>query len=130
MDWEKEIRNLQKEISSVVGKLNDNVDEFWKKNIAGTKKPSTDITHSSKDVMINFHMHGVDRKKVFLVVDDDKVTLEAERKIKSKSRKSQSTYVERLFREITLPAGLNIERARHYWDGNMLTVIIPKKRLS
>ncbi len=130
MDWEKEIRNLQKEIGGVFGKLNDNVDEFWKKNIAGTKKPSTDITHSRKDVMINFHMNGVDRKKVFLVVDEKKVTLEAERKIKSKSRKAQSTYVERLFREVALPAGLSIDRARHHWDGDVLTVTIPKKRSS
>lgn len=106
------------------------MNDFWRKNIEAGTCPSSDITHGTKKVSINFYLPGIKRKNIMLLVDENKVTLEAYLKKKRRAKEGATTKIEKFYREISLPAGLNSEKSRQYWRNNMLTVEIPKKRKS
>ena len=120
-------------IITVVKKYKENLDRFFdrvnRSFFENYKRPKSNITQSSKGVTINIELPGIDKKDINLHLDEEKVDVHAEEKIKKIKKTSDTIETNIVFkgfhRMIKLPTGLDITKAEATFRNNTLLITIP-----
>ena len=94
-------------------------------------EPYGHITHNVKSVNLEFNLPGVKEKDLDLRINPKSVEIKAESK-SVKVKKERGNFSEtknylRYHRKISLPSGLNVEKAKARFTGGMLYIKIPKQ---
>lgn len=97
------------------------------------KQPMSEISQSSKEVVINIKLPGINKKNIGLEVRRNYVIVKAEAK-KKKVKRGKKKYSEiksfkGFYRKIALPGGLDIDNAKADFKGNILIINIPKLKI-
>lgn len=92
------------------------------------QKPSWGVDLEEKDdsVIARFEAPGFDAKEVELKQVGNELVLKAEHKTESKDKDRSEEKYSSLYRSITLPPGVNFEKAEARFQNGLLTVAIPK----
>jgi HSP20 family protein len=92
--------------------------------------PSVDVTENDKEVRIQAEMPGVSEKDVEVSLDDDVLTIRAEKKQERKEEREGVHFSERAFgtfqRSLRLPFQVNPERVEARFENGVLSVTLPK----
>jgi HSP20 family protein len=92
--------------------------------------PQVNVSETSKEVCITAELPGVSEKDIDVTLDDDVVTLRAEKKFERREEKENFHFVERSFgtfqRSLRLPFPLDPEQVQARFENGVLTVTLPK----
>ena len=92
--------------------------------------PAVDIEESDKEITLKADLPEVDEKDLSIKVEDDVLTLEAERKFENETKKENYHRIERAYgsfhRRFTLPEGIEVDKIKAAYDKGVLKVTLPK----
>lgn len=98
--------------------------------LSGVLAPSIDITQSDHEIRVTAELPGVKEDDVDLSVDDDVLTIRAEKRIEREDGKDVRHVRERAYgtfqRSLRLPRPVDPEQVRAHFANGVLTVILPR----
>ncbi len=105
-------------------------DDFYAGERASTFSPHLDIAETDKEFELQFHLAGVKKDDITIDLNDDRLTVSGERKLKNeKSEKnyhSVESYHGSFSRSFYLPDHVNAEKIDASYEDGILNVRIPK----
>lgn len=98
--------------------------------LSGVLAPSIDIMQSDHETRVTAELPGVKDEDVDLSIDDDVLTIRAEKRIERDNGKDVRHVRERAYgtfqRSLRLPQPVDPERVRAHFTNGVLTVILPE----
>ena len=102
--------------------------------ILGTLGPGVatpiDMYQTANDVIVKAALPGIKPEEVDITITGDTLTIKRETKAEEKVKREDYLYQEHRYgtfsRSVTLPSGLNTDKAEASFDNGILTVTIPK----
>ncbi len=95
-----------------------------------TWSPAVDIEESEKEITLKADLPDVDEKALSVKVEDDVLTLEAERKLEKETKKENFHRLERAYgsfhRRFALPESVDVDKIKAAYDKGVLKVTLPK----
>jgi len=95
-----------------------------------TWSPAVDIEESDKEITLKADLPEVDEKDLSIKVEDDVLTVEAERKFENETKKENYHRIERAYgsfhRRFALPEGVDVDKIKAAYDKGVLKVTLPK----
>lgn len=92
--------------------------------------PAVDIEETDKEVVLKADLPDVDEKDLEVNVENEMLTLKAERKFEKESKNDHYRHIERSYgafrRSFALPESVNAEKIKASYDKGVLTVSMPK----
>jgi len=89
-----------------------------------------DMYHTANDVVIRAALAGVKPEEVDITITGDTLTIKGETKAEQEIKREDYLYQEHRYgtfsRSVTLPSGLNSDKAEASFDNGILTLTIPK----
>ncbi len=101
------------EILKIHKSINENLSRAFK----SYRKPHSHISHSSKLVVVEIKLPGINKKDVKLHIDPKSIIIKTE-------KKEDNTY----FRKILLSPGLDVKKCKIRFYNSKLLIKIPKKK--
>jgi len=96
---------------------------------AGAAVP-IDMYHTANDVIVKATLPGVKPEEVDITITGDTLTIKGETKTEEEVKREDYFYQEHRYgafsRSVTLPSGLNTDKAEATFDNGILTLTIPK----
>jgi HSP20 family protein len=99
----------------------------------GARQPLVDVVDRGKEIIVSAELPGVDKKDIQLSVEEDSVSIKAERKAEVEEAREEEGYYfrERSYasysRRVPLPAEVIPEKAAAEFKNGILTVSLPKR---
>lgn len=137
--WE-EMRNMHCEMNRLFGDLRgwpearllgSPAGSSGAKEIQRWSPAAADINETDTNIIATFDMPGINKKDIELHVDEDKISVKAERKAEVKEEKKCFYHHERsyagFYRQFPLPAKVLPEKADAEYKDGVLTVTLPKE---
>ena len=109
---------MAKKGENIFDAFTDKINSF----LGGFEKPFSNITLSNKKTVINVDLPKIKRKDLDLTINEDLVTVKAE--VGRKNSRNYRVY----YREIQLPAGVNVNKAVKRFRSGDLTIEIAIKK--
>jgi len=101
-----------------------------REELSGILAPSIDITQSDHETRVTAELPGVKEEDVDLSVEDDVLTIRAEKRVDREDGKDQRHVRERAYgtfqRSLRLPQTVDPEQVRAHFAHGVLTVILPR----
>ena len=89
-----------------------------------------DIEESEKEITLKADLPDVDEKDLSIEVEDDVLTLQAERKFDKETKKENFHRIERAYgsfhRRFALPDSVDVDKIKAAYDKGVLKVTLPK----
>ena len=110
-------------------------DDFFSAAVAepnGTRtwSPAVDIEESEKEITLKADLPDVDEKDLSIKVEDDVLTLQAERNFEKETKKENFQRIERAYgsfhRRFALPDSVDADKIKAAYDKGVLKVTLPK----
>lgn len=111
------------------------VDRFFNDDSFGSKSvssfsPQVDIAESDKEFELHFHVPGMKKEEIKIDLQDDKLTVSGERKLKEEKSDKNFRSVESFYgsfsRSFYLPDHVNVEEIDAAYTDGVLNIVIPK----
>jgi len=111
------------------------VDRFFNDDFFGGKgvtsfTPHVDIAESDKEFEIQFHLPGMKKEDIKIDLNDDRLTVSGERKMKNekneKNYHSVESYYGSFSRSFYLPDNINVEKVDASYKDGILNIVLPK----
>ncbi len=91
---------------------------------------SIDMYHTANDVVVKAALSGVKPEEVDITITGDSLSIRGETKAEEEVKRENYLYQEHrhgtFSRSVTLPSGLNTDKAEASFDNGILTLTIPK----
>lgn len=98
--------------------------------LEGEWAPNIDVAETDENVVVTAELPGVNQNEVEITVVNDVLTLKGEKKEEKEIKKENYHRVERSYgsfqRSISLPTGVQADKAKANYKDGVLTVTIPK----
>ena len=98
--------------------------------LEGEWAPSVDVAETGDEIVVTVELPGVQQDDVDITVADDILTLKGEKKEEKEIKKENYHRVERSYgsfqRSISLPTGVQSEKAKAKYKDGVLQITIPK----
>jgi HSP20 family protein len=98
--------------------------------MGGILAPSVDVTQNEQEVCISAELPGVKQEDVDVSIDDDVLTIRAEKRCEREDGKDTRHISERSYgtfqRSLRLPKAVDPEQVRAHFDQGVLTVTLPR----
>ncbi|MGH9323434.1 MAG: Hsp20/alpha crystallin family protein [Vicinamibacteria bacterium] len=98
---------------------------------SGAWSPAVDLYESDKSLILKAELPEVDQNDIELNIDDDRVTLRGQRRMKEELSEKQFLRMERAYgpfhRTFELPASVDAEKVKAEFKRGVLTVVMPKR---
>jgi HSP20 family protein len=98
--------------------------------LGGILAPSIDVTQNDQETRLTAELPGVRQEDVDVSVDNDVLTIRAEKRIEREAGKDTRHISERAYgtfqRSLRLPQPVDPEQVRAHFDHGVLTVILPR----
>ena len=95
-----------------------------------TWSPAVDIEESDKEITLKADLPDVDEKDLSIKVEDDVLTLQAERKFEKESKMENFHRLERAYgsfhRRFALPDSVDVDKIKAAYDKGVLKITLPK----
>jgi len=92
--------------------------------------PSLDVKDTDKAILLHVELPGVPKEDIKLTVEDNKLTIQGEKKFKKKDEGENWVRKERaygkFFRVIVLPPGIDANQVQANYESGVLEIVIPK----
>ena len=89
-----------------------------------------DMYHTANDVIVKAALPGIKPEEVDITITGDNLTIKGETKAEEKIKREDYLYQEHRYgassRSVTLPSGLNTDKAEASFENGILTLTIPK----
>lgn len=111
------------------------IDKFFNDDFLGEKNaasfsPQVDIAESEKEFELQFHLAGMKKDDIKIDIQDDKLTVSGERKMKNEKQEKNYHSVESYYgtfsRSFYLPDNANVEKIDASYKDGILNIVIPK----
>ena len=90
------------------------------------------VSEAENEIRITAELPGVSQDDVEIAVDDDVLTIRAEKRLEKKDEKERFHFVERTYgtfqRSLRLPFPVDPEQVRANFENGVLTVTLPKTK--
>jgi HSP20 family protein len=101
-----------------------------RETLSGILAPSIDVTQNDHQTRITAELPGVKEDDVDVSVDNDVLTIRAEKRVEREAGKDTRHISERAYgtfqRSLRLPQPVDPEQVRAHFDHGVLTVILPR----
>jgi len=92
--------------------------------------PSLDVKDTDKDIVLHVELPGVCKEDIKLTVEDNKLTIQGEKKSKKKEEGENWVRKERaygkFYRVISLPPGIDPHQVQANYESGVLEIVVPK----
>lgn len=96
--------------------------------------PKVDVSETEKEVVVNAEIPGIDAKDIDISVNENRLTLQGERKHEEEKKGKHFHRVERTYgafsRDVELPAEVDSDKVEATYKDGVLTVNLPKTKES
>ena len=93
-------------------------------------KPAVDVSETEHAIAISFDLPGLKKDEVSIVVEDGVLSVSGEKKFEEETKDKTWHRIERSYgrfhRALTLPAGVDADKAEARFEDGVLTVELPK----
>ena len=100
-------------------------------NSVATWSPAVDIEETDKEIILTADLPDVAEKDLDVKVEEDVLTLKAERKFEKESKEKNFHRLERAYgsfhRSFGLPEGVDVDKIKAKYDKGVLRVTLPKR---
>jgi len=128
-DWTEVIINMQRE----VGRLVDDVARRKPPTVRFSPKkwePAIDVCETDDEVVVCVDIAGVKEEEIEVIVQDNILTVRGERRDSRRGIRRTYSQMEILWgpfeRDVVLPANVNSDQVKAFYEGGLLEVILPK----
>jgi len=101
-----------------------------RESMSGILAPSIDVTQNDSQTCITAELPGVKEEDVDVSVDNDVLTIRAEKRIEREDDKDVRHVRERAYgtfqRSLRLPQSVNLDQVKAHFDRGVLTVTLPR----
>ncbi|MGO4571702.1 Hsp20/alpha crystallin family protein [Microvirga sp. 2TAF3] len=98
----------------------------------GMLMPKINVSETDREVLISAELPGVSEKDIDVSLDDDMLTIRAEKKLERKEEKENFHFVERSFgtfqRSLRLPYMIKPDQVKATFENGVLMVRLPKSK--
>ncbi len=128
-----------RELATIRDEMNRLFDEFFsgfpfperrRGLMEGEWAPIVDVAETDENIVVTAELPGVKQNDVEITVVNDVLTLKGEKKEEKEIKKENYHRIERSYgsfqRSITLPTGVQADKAKASYKDGVLTVTIPK----
>jgi HSP20 family protein len=93
---------------------------------------ATDVYQDKDNVVVKMHIPGIDKEKLDITVDEDRLTVSGSRETKEEIKDKEFFRKEirhgSFMRTVTLPCAVEKDKAVADYENGVLTVTLPKKK--
>lgn len=101
-----------------------------RETFSGMLAPSIDVTQNEQEICISAELPGVKEEDVDVSVDNDVLTIRAEKRVEHDADKDMCHVSERAYgtfqRSLRLPQSVNPDKVHAHFDRGVLTVTLPR----
>jgi len=127
----RELLSLQERMNRLIDQTLSRSHSEGELSTAGAWAPAVDLFESDKLLILKAELPEVNLDDIELRIDDDRLTLRGERRIKEEVSEKQFLRMERAYgpfhRTFDLPAKIDPERVKAEFKRGILTVTMPKQ---
>ena len=121
-------------IRDEMNRLFDNFSTGWpdtrKGLLEGEWAPSVDVAETDEEITVTAELPGVKQEEVDITIADDVLTLKGEKKEEKEVKEKNYHRIERSYgsfqRSVSLPAGVQADKAKATYTDGVLTITVPK----
>ena len=127
----RELLSLQERMNRLIDQTLSRTRSDTELTATGAWAPAVDLYETDRDFILKAELPGVDQDDIELSIDDDRVTLRGERRLKEAVSEKQFLRMERAYgafhRTFELPASADADAVKAEFKKGILTVTIPKR---
>lgn len=127
----RELLSLQERMNRLIDQTLSRTHAEGELSTTGAWAPSVDLFESEKTLILKAELPEVDLDDIELRIDDDRLTLRGERRLKEEVSEKQFLRMERAYgpfhRTFDLPAKVDPDRVKAEFKRGILTVTMPKR---
>ena len=116
-------------IPSVFNSMDNMIDRFFDNNSYNYWKPSYEVFNNDKEYVITMDLPGLDKSKINLEIQDQKLSISGNREVKSNISENynNSRYGE-FYKEFNIPDNVLEKNISAQFKNGVLDVSLPKKK--
>lgn len=127
----RELLSLQERMNRLIDQTLSRSHAEGELSSSGAWSPAVDLYESDKSLVLKAELPDVDQNDIELRIDDDRVTLRGQRRLKEEVSEKQFLRMERSYgpfhRTFELPTSVDAEKVKAEFKRGVLTVVMPKK---
>ncbi len=128
-DWSEAVVNIQREVEWLIGDVVSRKPPMVRFS-PKTWQPAIDVYETDKDVVVLVELAGLKEDEIEVVVHNNILIIKGERRDIKQGIKRTYSQMEILWgpfeRDITLPANVNVNQIKAFYEGGFLEVVLPK----
>ena len=126
----RDLLNIRDEVNRLFDNFFTGLPERRRGLLEGEWAPSVDIAETDNDVVVTAELPGVKQDDVDITITDDVLTLKGEKKEEKEVKEKNYHRIERSYgsfqRSVSLPAGVQADKAKATYKDGVLHITIPK----
>lgn len=127
----RELLSLQERMNRLIDQTLSRSHAEGELSTSGTWSPAVDLYESDKSLILKAELPDVDQDDIELSIDEERVTLRGQRRLKEEVTEKQFLRMERAYgpfhRTFELPTSVDAERVKAEFKRGVLTVTMPKR---
>jgi HSP20 family protein len=127
----RELLSLQERMNRIIDQTLSRSHSEGELSSAGTWSPAVDLYESEKALILKAELPEVEQSDIELSIDEDRVTLRGQRRLKEDVDEKQFLRMERAYgpfhRTFDLPSSVDAEKVKAEFKRGVLTVVMPKR---
>jgi HSP20 family protein len=127
----RELLSLQERMNRLIDQTLSRSHSEGDLSASGTWSPAVDLYESDKSLILKAELPEVEQSDIELSIDDDRVTLRGQRRLKEELSEKQFLRMERAYgpfnRTFELPTSVDAEKVKAEFKRGVLTVTLPKR---
>ena len=127
----RELLALQERMNRLIDQTLSRTHSEGDLSTSGSWSPAVDVYESDTSLVLQAELPDVDQQDIEVRVDEDRVTLRGERRLKQPLSEKQFLRMERSYgpfnRTFALPASVDADRVTAEFKRGVLTVTLPKQ---
>jgi HSP20 family protein len=127
----RELLSLQERMNRLIDQTLSRSHAEGELSSSGAWAPAVDLYEADRSLILKAELPDVDQNDIELSIDDDRVTLRGQRRLKEEVSEKQFLRMERSYgpfhRTFELPTSVDTEKVKAEFKRGVLTVVMPKK---
>ena len=126
----RDLLSIRDEVNRLFDNFFTGLPERRRGLLEGEWAPSVDIAETDNEVVVTAELPGVEQDNVDITITDDVLTLKGEKKEEKEVKEKNYHRIERSYgsfqRSISLPAGVQADKAKATYKDGVLHITVPK----
>jgi HSP20 family protein len=127
----RELLSLQERMNRIIDQTLSRSHSEGELSSSGAWSPAVDLYESDKSLILKAELPEVEQSDIELSIDEDRITLRGQRRLKEEVSEKQFLRMERSYgpfhRTFELPSSVDAEKVKAEFKRGVLTVTMPKR---